>query len=602
MQDRNKSEEKKRPPLKLIEALRRIFGFTKPFRGRLITALVLSLLTASVWLVLPLGLRTMVDAVFEEANRGLLDQLTLLLLGLFIVQAAIGFAGYYLLEWTGERLVTDLRKKLYSHLHELDLRFFSSQRTGDLTSRLTNDVGTVRTAVTTSFVELIRQVMMLLGSMALMVVLDWQMSMIILLTVPPVTLLARYFGQIIRKLAREVQDRLADTTAIAEEAISSIRVVKSFSREEYERERYDDAVQKLFKTAIRRLWVSNLFWTSVGTLFMMALIGLFWFGGVSVLNGRLTSGDLVAFVFYAFNIARNVGGLSQLYTTFNSAAGASERLFELFDTESDTSDKEGAQSIPRIAGAIEFDEVSFSYEEENTILHQINTAIRPGETVALVGPSGAGKTTLLNLIPRFYDPDSGVVRIDGEDISGVTMQSLRDQIAVVSQDVQLFNMTVQENITYGRLGASREEVEEAARAANAHEFILELIEGYDSVVGERGTKLSGGQKQRIAIARAILRDARILLLDEATSSLDSTSEALVQEALDRLMDQRTTIVIAHRLSTVQHADRILVIDKGRIVQEGRHEELFVQEGLYRELALHQFNESGVRSPESGVGV
>ena len=602
MQDRNKSEEKKRPPLKLIEALRRIFGFTKPFRGRLITALVLSLLTASVWLVLPLGLRTMVDAVFEEANRGLLDQLTLLLLGLFIVQAAIGFAGYYLLEWTGERLVTDLRKKLYSHLHELDLRFFSSQRTGDLTSRLTNDVGTVRTAVTTSFVELIRQVMMLLGSMALMVVLDWQMSMIILLTVPPVTLLARYFGQIIRKLAREVQDRLADTTAIAEEAISSIRVVKSFSREEYERERYDDAVQKLFKTAIRRLWVSNLFWTSVGTLFMMALIGLFWFGGVSVLNGRLTSGDLVAFVFYAFNIARNVGGLSQLYTTFNSAAGASERLFELFDTESDTSDKEGAQPIPRIAGAIEFDGVSFSYEEENTILHQINTAIRPGETVALVGPSGAGKTTLLNLIPRFYDPDSGVVRIDGEDISGVTMQSLRDQIAVVSQDVQLFNMTVQENITYGRLGASREEVEEAARAANAHEFILELIEGYDSVVGERGTKLSGGQKQRIAIARAILRDARILLLDEATSSLDSTSEALVQEALDRLMDQRTTIVIAHRLSTVQHADRILVIDKGRIVQEGRHEELFVQEGLYRELALHQFNESGVRSPESGVGV
>ena len=593
MQDRNKSEEKKRPPLKLIEALRRIFGFTKPFRGRLITALVLSLLTASVWLVLPLGLRTMVDAVFEEANRGLLDQLTLLLLGLFIVQAAIGFAGYYLLEWTGERLVTDLRKKLYSHLHELDLRFFSSQRTGDLTSRLTNDVGTVRTAVTTSFVELIRQVMMLLGSMALMIVLDWQMSMIILLTVPPVTLLARYFGQIIRKLAREVQDRLADSTAIAEEAISSIRVVKSFSREEYERERYDDAVQKLFKTAIRRLWVSNLFWTSVGTLFMMALIGLFWFGGVSVLNGRLTSGDLVAFVFYAFNIARNVGGLSQLYTTFNSAAGASERLFELFDTESDTSDKEGAQPIPRIAGAIEFDEVSFSYEEENTILHQINTAIRPGETVALVGPSGAGKTTMLNLIPRFYDPDSGVVRIDGEDISGVTMQSLRDQIAVVSQDVQLFNMTVQENITYGRLDASREEVEEAARAANAHEFILELIEGYDSVVGERGTKLSGGQKQRIAIARAILRDARILLLDEATSSLDSTSEALVQEALDRLMDQRTTIVIAHRLSTVQHADRILVIDKGRIVQEGRHEELFVQEGLYRELALHQFNESGI---------
>lgn len=602
MQDRKKKEEKKRPPLKLFQALKRIFGFTRPFRGRLFTALFLSLLTSSVWLVLPMGMRTMVDAVFEEANRGLLDQLTVLLLGLFIVQAIIGFAGYYLLEWTGERLVTDLRKKLYAHLHELDLRFFSGQRTGDLTSRLTNDVGTVRTAVTTSFVELIRQGMMLIGSLVLMLVLDWQMSLIILITVPFVTLLARYFGEIIRKLAREVQDRLADTTAVAEEAISSVRVVKAFSREEYEVNRYDDAVQELFKTAIRRLWVSNLFWTTVGTLFMMALIGLFWFGGVSVLNGRLTSGDLVAFVFYAFNIARTVGGMSQLYTTFNSAAGASERLFELFDTEPDTSDKEGALPIPRIEGAIEFDGVTFSYDSGNTILYDIYTKINPGETVALVGPSGAGKTTILNMVPRFYDPDKGIIRIDGLDISTVTMQSLRDQIAVVSQDVQLFNMTVRENIMYGRLDATKEDVEDAARAANAHQFILELPDGYDSVVGERGTKLSGGQKQRIAIARAILRDARILLLDEATSSLDSTSEAFVQEALDRLMNQRTTIVIAHRLSTVQHADRIFVIDKGRIVQEGRHEELFVQEGLYRELAVHQFNESGAHRSGAEVRV
>lgn len=595
MQDSKNKEEEKRPPLKLIQALRRIFGFTKPFRGRLFTALFLTLLSSSVWLVLPLGMRTMVDAVFEEVNRGLLDQMTLLLLGLFIVQALIGFTGYYLLEWTGERLVTDLRTTLYTHLHGLDLRFFSSQRTGDLTSRLTNDVGTVRTAVTTSLVELVRQSIMLVGSLVLMLVLDWQMSLIILMTVPPVTLLARYFGQVIRKLAREVQDRLADSTAVAEEAISSVRVVKAFSREAYERDRYDGAVQELFKTAIKRLWVSNIFWTAVGTLFMMALIGLFWFGGRSVLAGRLTSGDLVAFVFYAFNIARTVGGMSQLYTTFNSAAGASERLFELFDTEAETRDAEGALPMPRIEGTIEFDQVTFSYEPGLPILHEIQTTIRPGETIALVGPSGAGKTTMLNLVPRFYDPDVGMIRIDGKDISSVTMQSLRDQIAVVSQDVQLFNMTVQDNILYGRLDASREEVEEAAKAANAHEFILELADGYDSVVGERGTKLSGGQKQRIAIARAILRDARILLLDEATSALDSASESLVQEALERLMDRRTTIVIAHRLSTVQHADRIFVIEKGRVVQEGRHEDLFVREGLYRELAIHQFNEYGVQS-------
>ena len=462
---------------------------------------------------------------------------------------------------------------------------------GILTSRLTNDVGTIRTAVTTSFVELIRQSMMLLGSMVLMVILDWQMSVFILITVPPVMIFAKYFGQKIRKLSREVQDRLADSTAVAEEALSAVRVVKAFAREDFESGRYNTAVDTLFKTAIRRLWISNLFWTTVGTMFMMALIGLFWYGGVSVLDGRLTSGDLVAFVFYAFNIARTVGGMSQLYTTFNSAAGASERLFELLDTVPETSDRPGAVALPRIAGRVVFEDATFGYDPEHTVLYQLNRSIASGETVALVGPSGAGKTTFLNLIPRFYDPDKGRILIDGQDIKQVTLHSLRNQIAVVSQDVQLFNMSVRENIQYGRLDATDQELEDAARAANAHEFIVDLPDGYDTVVGERGTKLSGGQKQRIAIARAILRDARILLLDEATSSLDSSSEALVQEALERLMQHRTTFIIAHRLSTVQHADRILVLEEGRIVQEGRHEELFAQDGLYRELALHQFEDT-----------
>lgn len=587
---KREDEQKKLPPKKLMEALGRIFSLTRPYRGKLFLALTLSLLTSSVWLVLPMGMRTMVDAVFEQADRGMLDQLTLLLLGLFVAQAVVGFAGYYMLEWTGERLVTDLRTKLYGHLHNLDLRFFSGQRTGDLTSRLTNDVGTIRSAVTTSFVELVRLSMMMIGSIVLMIVLDWQMSLIIGITIPPITLMAQYFGRKIRKLSREVQDRLADSTAVAEEALSSIRVVKAFSREAYENERYGNAVEKLFKTAIRRLWVSSIFWSTVGMVFMMALIGLFWFGGVSVLEGRLTSGDLVAFVFYAFNIARTVGGMSQLYTAFNSAAGASERLFELMDTEPDTFDVDDAKPMPRIQGAVRFNGVTFGYDEEHTILHNVDLRVDVGGTVALVGPSGAGKTTMLNLIPRFYDPNAGQLEIDGIDVATVSMQSLRDQIAVVSQDVQLFNMSVRENIQYGRLDATDAEVEAAAEAANAHDFILELPEGYDTVVGERGTKLSGGQKQRIAIARAVLRDARILLLDEATSSLDSSSEALVQEALERLMQNRTTFIIAHRLSTVQHADCIYVIEDGKVVQAGRHEELFVQEGLYRELALHQFNE------------
>lgn len=590
MDQNRRPEEEKRPPKKLLQALGRIFSLTRPYRVRLFVALTLSLLTSSVWLVLPMGMRTMVDAVFEEANRGMLDQLTLLLLGLFVAQAVVGFAGYYMLEWTGERLVTDLRKNLYEHLQKLDLRFFSNQRTGDLTSRLTNDVGTVRTAVTTSFVELVRLSMMMIGSIVLMIILDWQMSLIIGITIPPITLMAQYFGRKIRKLSREVQDRLADSTAVAEESLSSIRVVKAFSREAYENERYGGAVERLFKTAIRRLWISSIFWSTVGMVFMMALIGLFWFGGVSVLEGRLTSGDLVAFVFYAFNIARTVGGMSQLYTNFNSAAGASERLFELMDTVPDTHNKPDARVMQRIEGRVRFDAVTFGYDEGHPVLQDINMDVGAGETIALVGPSGAGKTTLLNLIPRFYDPTSGQVQIDEKNVSDVTLQSLRDQIAVVSQDVQLFNMSVRENIKYGRLDATPKEIEAAADAANAHAFILELPEGYDTVVGERGTKLSGGQKQRIAIARAVLRDARILLLDEATSSLDSSSEAMVQEALERLMLNRTTFIIAHRLSTVRHADRIFVIQAGEIVQEGRHDDLFATEGLYRELAQHQFRE------------
>ena len=589
-QKRRREEEEKRPPKKLLQALGRIFSLTRPYRGKLFLALTLSLLTSSVWLVLPMGMRTMVDAVFEQADRGMLDQLTLLILLLFVAQAIVGFAGYYMLEWTGERLVTDLRKNLYAHLHELDLRFFSNQRTGDLTSRLTNDVGTIRTAVTTSFVELVRLSMMMIGSIVLMIILDWQMSLIIGVTIPPITLMAQYFGRKIRKLSREVQDRLADSTAVAEESLSSVRVVKAFSREAYENERYGSAVEKLFKTAIHRLWISSIFWSTVGMVFMMALIGLFWFGGVSVLEGRLTSGDLVAFVFYAFNIARTVGGMSHLYTAFNSAAGASERLFELIDTVPETHDLPDAQVMKRIQGKVRFDAVTFAYDDGRPVLQEINWTAGIGESIALVGPSGAGKTTMLNLIPRFYDPVAGQVQIDGVDISKVTMQSLRDQIAVVSQDVQLFNLSVRENIQYGRLDATAEEIEAAAEAANAHAFILELSDGYDTVVGERGTKLSGGQKQRIAIARAVLRDARILLLDEATSSLDSSSEAIVQEALERLMRNRTTFIIAHRLSTVQHADRIFVVEDGRVVQEGRHDELFAKEGLYRVLALHQFKE------------
>jgi subfamily B ATP-binding cassette protein MsbA len=326
----------------------------------------------------------------------------------------------------------------------------------------------------------------------------------------------------------------------------------------------------------------------VGLLFFAALVGIFWYGGIEVLAGRLTEGDLVAFIFYAFNIARSVSGMSQLYSTFNSAAGATERLFDLLDTAPALQDAPDAIELPPVDGRVRFEDVTFAYDEGRPVLKDINLDVAPGETVALVGPSGAGKSTLVSLIPRFYDPQQGRVTVDGHDLRRVTRQSLRDQIAAVSQEVHLFNATIRENIRYGRLDASDEAIEEAARAANAHDFIVDLPSGYDAEVGERGVKLSGGQRQRVAIARALLRDARLLLLDEATSSLDSASEALVQEALGRLVEGRTTFVIAHRLSTVQDADRLVVLDEGRIVQRGTHAELMQEGGLYRRLASYQF--------------
>jgi len=585
----NEDTDAARSPQKLWTALRRIFRLSRPYRLRLLAALFLLSVGSLVALVVPLGLRELLNAVFEEANRSMLDRLTLGLVVLFLIQAAVSFSGNYLLEWTGERVVSDLRQRIYRHLHRLTLRFFSDHRTGDLTSRLTNDVGSVRSAVTQALADLLTQSLSLVGSVALMVVLNWRLSLIIFLVVPVVTIIAIYFGRKIRSLSRNIQDRLADTTAIAEEALSAIRLVKSFARSGYEVERYNDAVEELFEESRVRVLVSATFSSLVGLLFFSALTAIFWYGGTEVLAGRLTTGDLVAFIFYAFNIARSVGGMSRLYSTFNSAAGATERLFGLLDTEPEIQDAPDAKPLTDLRGDIAFDHVTFAYEQE-PVLKDLSLEVAAGETVAFVGPSGAGKSTAISLIPRFYDPQDGRVLIDGHDLRTVTVQSVRSQVAAVSQDVQLFNTTIAENIRYGRLEATDEEVERAARAANAHDFIAALPDGYDAEVGERGVKLSGGQRQRIAIARALLRDAKILLLDEATSSLDSASEALVQEALQRLMEGRTTLIIAHRLSTVQDADRILVFDDGRIVQRGTHDELFARDGLYQDLAALQFRD------------
>ena len=585
-----------RPPLGVT--LRRFAGLARPYQARLGAAIGLTLVATAVSLVVPLGLKGLLDSVFTDADGALLNRLALGLLGLFAVQALLGVWGGYLLEWTGERVVADLRQRLYTHLHRLGLRFFAETRVGEITSRLTNDVSKVQTAVTDDLQQVLTLSLTLVGSAALMVALNWRLAIGVVVVVPPVALAARYVGSVVRGLSREIQDRLAETTAVAEEAVGAVRVVQAFAREDYETARYGAAVEGLFESARKRVVVTSVFWNAVGFLFLTSLVGIFWLGGREVLAHRLTAGDLVAFIVYALNIARTVGGASRLYTSFNTAAGASERLFELLDTAPDIPDAAGAAPLPvPVRGAVAFEGVTFGYKTQTldgsdspTVLHDVTFHAEPGETVALVGPSGAGKTTLLALLPRFYDVEAGAVRIDGHDVRDLTVRSVREAVAVVAQDVQLFGASLADNIRYGRLEASDAEVEAAARAAHAHDFIAAFPDGYQTAVGERGVKLSGGQRQRVAIARALLKDAPILVLDEATSALDSASEAAVQEALGVLMQGRTTLVVAHRLATVRDADRIVVVDAGRVVEMGTHEALVARGGLYASLAARQFRE------------
>jgi len=585
-----KEDDKHRPPAELWASLREILLLGRPYWGRLGVGLLLTSLAMAVWLTIPLGLKQLLDAVFRDSDRSLLNWMAIGMLILFVIQSALSFGSHYLVEWVGERVVVDFRKRIYTHLHRLGLTFFSNQRLGELTSRLTNDVGAIRTAAVEALMEVLRQGFFMIGSVSVMVWLNWRLSLVIFLAVPGAAYGSRKLGMKIRSLSRDVQDRLADTTSIAEEALGAIRVVKAFARGTYETNRYSDAIEELFRTARHRTLITAFYSSLIGLMFLCALVAIFWYGGSEVLDGRLSAGDLVAFIFYAFNISRSVMGLSRLYSTLNRAAGATERLFELLGTRPEIQDREGAAAATGVQGAIRFEDVSFSYRDDVPVLQNLTFDVDPGTTVAVVGPSGVGKTTLIHLIPRFHDPVQGCVTIDGQDLRDLQVMSLREQVGLVAQDVHLFGSTVRENIRYGRLEATDDEIEEAARAANAHDFIAGFPEGYDSLVGEKGVKLSGGQRQRVSIARAILKNPRILLLDEATSSLDSESEAAIQDALDRLMVGRTTLIVAHRLATVQHASQILVLDDGRLVESGSHDRLYAANGLYRRLCDLQFKE------------
>lgn len=552
-------------------------------------ATVALFLGAALSLVAPQGVRVLMDAVGQPDGRAVLDRAVLALLGVFVLVGIFGFLRAWLFTLAGERVVARLRKDLYAHLVQQEVGFFDAQRTGELMNRLASDTGILQNSVTVNVSMALRFLLQALGSLAILFWTSWRLTVLMLAVVPFVAVGAVVFARAVRKLSRRTQDALAAASEVAEETLSNIRTVRSFAREGEETRRYGGKVDDAFRLGRRLAVVYGSFQGAMGFAGYAAIALVLWYGGTQVIAGTLSVGDLTAFMLYTLFLAFSLATLSSLYADFNKALGASERVFELLDRVPAVVNGRG-QRPERAEGRIVLERVSFAYptRPDQLVLKDVDLVLEPGKVLALVGPSGSGKSTVAQLIARFYDPAAGRITFDGQDLTTLDPDWVRARIGTVAQEPVLFAGTIEENIRYGRPGASAEEVVEAAKAANAHGFVSAFPEGYRTLVGERGVRLSGGQKQRIAIARALLKDPRVLVLDEATSALDSESEHLVQEALERLMRGRTVLVIAHRLSTVKGADRVVVLDHGVVAESGRHEELVARDGVYRRLVEHQF--------------
>jgi len=590
-----------RPGSRNLKVLLTLGRFLRPYRWRVAGALVAMMCASGAVLAIGGGLRRLIDRGFADGSILSLDRAVLSLLVVVAVLAAGTFGRFYLVSWIGERVVADIRASLYRHLLSLSPGWFESIRSGEVLTRLTNDTTLLQTVIGSSASVALRNLLLLAGGLVLLVVTSPRLTGFVLLMVPLVVLPILLFGRRVRALSRESQDRVADLGAQAGETLGAVRTVQAFTYEDHERRAFTAACERAFATARRRILARAWLTAIVMLLVFGAVAFLLWLGGNDVLSGRMSAGELAAFIFYAVVVASAVGGLGEVAGDLQRAAGAAERIQELLTTPVTIAAPAKPRALPSPGrGAIAFDRVTFAYPSRPDLLslHDFDLTIAPGESVALVGPSGAGKTTVLQLLLRFYDPQEGVVRLDGEDIAAVDPGALRRRMGLVPQDPVIFSGTVEENIRLGRPEADEAAVRAAAEAAHAWSFVAALPEGLRTPLGERGVRLSGGQRQRVAIARAILRDPQVLLLDEATSALDSESERVVQEALERLMRGRTTLVIAHRLATVLKADRIVVMDGGRVAAVGSHESLMAdREGLYARLARLQFVDYGGSSPD-----
>lgn len=587
-------EDKRKLSAANIRKLLGVFNFMLPYRSYFIGGMIALFLSSSIVMIFPYITGKLVDSAIGESNWLLngIDQIAMVMVGILIVQSSLSFTRVYLFAKVSENSMADIRKKLFDKLLHIHLEFYDKRRIGELISRITNDVAFLKETFSTTLAEFFRQITVFIIGVGIIFWESAQLTLLMLSVFPVLVIAAMVFGRFIKRLSKKTQDSLADANVIVEESLQAVNVVKSFTNENYENKRYAFNLQEVVRLALKTAVFRGVFFSFIIFGLFGAIVLVLWYGAGMVSEGTLSIGDLTSFIIYTMFIGASVGSLGELYSQIQKAIGASERVLEILDEEQEGQNAHEALEVVNCDGNLELNNVSFSYptRKEINVLNNISLRIGSGTKVALVGHSGAGKSTIIQLLLRFYEPDEGSISLDGKAINSIDLKSYRHHVGMVPQEVILFGGTIKENIAYGNPEASDEEIKDAAKKANALQFIESFPEGFETLVGERGIKLSGGQRQRIAIARALLKDPKILVLDEATSSLDAESELLVQEALDELMKNRTTIIIAHRLATIRKVDKIFVLNEGKIEEEGLHEDLAYKDGgIYSKLVKLQFD-------------